>query len=566
MFSANLMRHCTARLAAALLLAVALLSISPALALAQIELSGTLLQADGLPMTASRLVVQNGPDDTSLVVPVDADGRFAFTLDEPGGYGLYATGLHHETLQMPLILTDQKKVALHIRLQAHTFALAPDTLYAVLGASDKAIRMQRQPDETFAVRLEAYADTLAYRIRYGFEASEFSSNKMVAGTMHDRLVFNDSGPFWDSEGDFFSVVDVKGDPFVDITFDPTVLPQRALDPTVGSDPPVIARIASIYLDVEERERRIGSAGNFIHHIFVANRERRAIRKQIAREQEALVRQWLLLRYFDELLPALPIGGKRLAREALESIPTDSPLWSYEAWSPVGASNIMYLIARKLKGEELLNSYVRRIIEEHPDPAVRAQFLYHGVYRAHHEGDERTKWLYFSILQDSHADTRQAEWAHRSFGLDRALQAGNAVPQFSFVSFDDPAVTITNTGLSGQMYLLDFWGTWCSPCIKEIPYLEEAYDQYKASGFEIVSIAFRDDPTDIEQFRKDRHPMPWLHTRVARKDDEAVKALFEITGIPRPILVGEDGIILAADRDLLDGKLLDVLAALYDGAE
>ncbi len=547
-------------------LAIVVLVASPTVSFAQIDLSGTLLQADGNPMAAAHLVIQNGPRDTSLVVPVNADGQFAVTMNEPGGYGLYATGVYHETLQMPLILTDQKKVELHIRLQTNAFALSPDTLYVVSPASEEAVQMQRRPDGTYAARLDAYADTLAYQIRYGYEPSEWRSDKITAGTMQDRLIFDDSGPFWDSEGDYFSVMDVPGEPFVDITYDLSALPRHELDPSVTSNPSVTARIAQVYFEVRERGRRIDFTGNFLNFMNAASRERGVVRRQIASEQDPLVRQWYLLRYFDDLPATLwPRHGRRLARKALESIPADSPFWSYEAWSPVGASNLMYRIARRLKGQELLKAYVRRVIEEHSDPDVRAQFLDHGLYYANSEGDEKTKWLYYSMLQDSYADTRQAEGARRDFDQDRQLQSGNPVPQFSFISFDDPTVTITNVDLQGRAYLLDFWGTWCAPCIKEIPYLEEAYDKYSESGFEILSIAFLDDPVDIKQFRENSYPMPWLHTRVARKDDNSIRDLFEITSFPRPILVDEDGIILAIDDELRESKLLDMVGAVYEGA-
>ncbi|MXZ05444.1 MAG: TlpA family protein disulfide reductase [Rhodothermaceae bacterium] len=362
-------------------------------------------------------------------------------------------------------------------------------------------------------------------------------------------------------------MDTPGETHVDITYDLSALPRHELDPSVTSNPSVIARIAQVYLEVEAMARRIGSKNKFLAFLTASSRERRAVRKQVASEQDPLVRQWYLLRYFDRLQASLlPRRDRRLAREALESIPEDSPLWSYEAWSPVGASNIMYGIAQRLKGQELLSSYVRRVIENHPDPDVRAQFLSHGLYYAHAEGDEKTKWLYYSMLQDSpHADTRTAEWARRDFDQDRQLQAGNPVPQFSFVSFDDPTVTITNVDLKGRVYLLDFWGTWCAPCIKEIPHLEEAYDRFTDSGFEILSVAFLDDPVDIQQFREDRYSMPWLHTRVSREDDSSVRNLFEITSFPRPILVDEDGIILATDDELRGNKLLDVIDAAYEGA-
>ena len=149
------------------------------------------------------------------------------------------------------------------------------------------------------------------------------------------------------------------------------------------------------------------------------------------------------------------------------------------------------------------------------------------------------------------------------GMSRTLlRAGNPVPQFSFVSFDDPTVTITNVDFEGQVYLLDFWGTWCAPCIEELPYLEEAYDRYSDSGFEILSIAVFDTREEIKQFRDDNYSMPWLHTLLTRGEYNSIMDLFELTRFPKPILVDESGIILAIDEELRGDKLLDVISTAY----
>ena len=66
------------------------------------NISGTLLGADGSPMAMAHVVIEDGPADTTFVVPVDGSGRFAFRLNEPGGYGMYAYGVHHQTLEIPL--------------------------------------------------------------------------------------------------------------------------------------------------------------------------------------------------------------------------------------------------------------------------------------------------------------------------------------------------------------------------------------------------------------------------------------------------------------------------------
>ena len=536
------------------------------------NISGTLLGADGSPMSMAHVLVKNGPTDTTIVAPVDDSGRFAFRLDEPGGYGIYATGVHHETLTIPFILAADEQVELHIRLAAIEAFSEVDSFYVVLADSEDGIGMQRRADGTLAALVETSEDTVAYRIRHGSKASEFSSDDLMAGTSQDRLAFNESGPFWDAEGDYFSVLDVHDGQFVDIVFDPSLFPGDASEPLVSSVPSSIADFAGIYLDVEKVQRQRSQAftknenGSYSVDFELVKQLTAPVKERISQEKDPLLHQWLILRYFDDLQFGPDSTDKPLAREAFETVAADSPFWTFEAWSLVGASNLLVTLARTLDDQETVRPYVQQVIDNHPDPDVRAQFLEVGLYMAITDEDEETKWSYYSILQDSHAGTSQAESVRRRFDPDRSLQAGNPVPEFSFVSFDDSTVTITDSGLSGRTYLLDFWGTWCGPCIEEIPALEEAYDRYKESGFEILSVAFLDDPSDIENFRRDRYPMPWLHTRVTRKDDSSVRKLFELTSFPRPILVDEEGIIVAIDTELRDGKVLDVVGAVYDGTE
>ena len=137
-----------------------------------------------------------------------------------------------------------------------------------------------------------------------------------------------------------------------------------------------------------------------------------------------------------------------------------------------------------------------------------------------------------------------------------------MPSFAFVALGDSSVTHTDEALRGKTYLIDFWGTWCGPCIEEMPYLHEAYEKYRGDGFEILSVAMMDERAAIEAFREERHPMPWLHTLVPQRDDEAVRTKFEVTSFPRPILVDASGTIIATDDALRGEKLAEVLARTF----
>ena len=92
---------------------------------------GMLLGADGHPMEMAHIVVELGPTDTTVIAQADQYGRFALSLDHPGGYGMYAIGLHHETLIVPLILTGYEDVDLQIRLSTHGSYLDADSLFVV---------------------------------------------------------------------------------------------------------------------------------------------------------------------------------------------------------------------------------------------------------------------------------------------------------------------------------------------------------------------------------------------------------------------------------------------------
>jgi thiol-disulfide isomerase/thioredoxin len=64
--------------------------------------------------------------------------------------------------------------------------------------------------------------------------------------------------------------------------------------------------------------------------------------------------------------------------------------------------------------------------------------------------------------------------------------GQPVPEISFQALD--GISLTLSTLRGTVMLINFWGTWCAPCLQEIPELVHLSHQFKARGFEVVGIA------------------------------------------------------------------------------
>lgn len=132
----------------------------------------------------------------------------------------------------------------------------------------------------------------------------------------------------------------------------------------------------------------------------------------------------------------------------------------------------------------------------------------------------------------------AELREAATGLLKRLEALGKPLAIKFTAVDGREVDLAS--LKGKVVLVDFWATWCGPCVAELPNIKAVYDKLHAKGFDIVGISFDDDKEKLTSFvRKEK--LPWPQYFEAGGDNK-FGAEFNVTTIPTMWLVDKQGVL------------------------
>jgi thiol-disulfide isomerase/thioredoxin len=124
---------------------------------------------------------------------------------------------------------------------------------------------------------------------------------------------------------------------------------------------------------------------------------------------------------------------------------------------------------------------------------------------------------------------------------------------------------------GKVVVVDFWATWCGPCLAELPNLKAVYDKYHGRGLEVVGVNVDDDQEELAKFLKE-NPLPWKTLVNSKGEKKGLSGgpadYYGISAIPAVFLMSRDGkvVSLAARGEQLGelvSKLMDEKARSTD---
>ena len=125
-------------------------------------------------------------------------------------------------------------------------------------------------------------------------------------------------------------------------------------------------------------------------------------------------------------------------------------------------------------------------------------------------------------------------APASAGSDLVPWTGGTAPPLALKDLSGNAVNLSD--LKGKVVLVNFWATWCAPCIEEMPSMQKLRDKIGISGFEVLAVNYQEGTARIYDFLKKRP----LKLTIIRDSDGAAKTAWGVKVFPTSFIIGPDG--------------------------
>lgn len=472
---------------------------------------------------------------------ISDDGTFSFNLDNEN-YTLFITAEDHYGLQIP-ILTEKENDVINItaRLDAYKYNDNMDDV-KIIGDWNNfkfgtASNMAKQEDGTYLFELKSDSNALGYQL-LNLETAGHSIN----GTNYDALEY-------DGGGDYKSYVNVK-DGIARIIFDPKKLyytDEKLPSVDFGAHKAlgIINQIQIKYNEESAKNRqhkatvKDGSAYNWTALAGML--------ENYLDSDENLVKRFAATKYTDIIYEGYQSSKMN---KVLDILPITDPLWELDFYTA-------YPFLKMVKGKVEADKYIDENFSKIKSVKVRASLLAaQGLDAKASDNPEKAAEI-FNKLDSEYANVSEISYFKQQLDPNNAITKGKQVPDFEVKLIHSDEI-VSRESMLGKFYLLDFWAVWCGPCRREMPNMHQVYKDFNSKNFTILSLSFDPKLEDVDKYRKESWEMPWLHTFVDNGFKNDLSKRFEVTGIPKPVLVNPQGIIIATGMELRGDELRKTL--------
>jgi cytochrome c biogenesis protein CcmG/thiol:disulfide interchange protein DsbE len=133
-----------------------------------------------------------------------------------------------------------------------------------------------------------------------------------------------------------------------------------------------------------------------------------------------------------------------------------------------------------------------------------------------------------------------------------VEEGQVAPDFTLPDIRPDAPAVTLSALQGSVVYVDFWASWCVPCLRSLPEINTLYQQYRDQGFKVLAITIDTELDHAEDFLLDlAEPIEYL---VLSDIDSDVMYEYGVRGMPTSFLIDRDGVVHKVHEGYRDGDI------------
>lgn len=521
--------------------------------LAGTRLSGELRGAGGHPLPLAQVFLSGLTGDPSKAIvsaTASPGGTFALEVPGPGLYLLWLAAPGHTPQHYPMAVeADEKSLTLKATLVPYRYR-EPFEKVLILGSWNQysfrdAEPMQAQPDGTWVYERAVAEEQVSYQL-----LGAAAENRSIPGTQADGYTI-------DAGGDYRCQLKTR-EGRVRIVFEPAKL-LRGTETEQGRiefDRKHAHLLRLIHLTREADESRRKAFAAYKAHAQQGGEaapfkfDHGALPQTLLTTMRSSRNPLFLRQGASLLLFSLPFQGWKedprsatLAKEVLELVPPESPLWALH-------TSVLSLIS-SLVPEGSREALLREFVNRNPERSVQVSAL-GALISATPAGDEATLSALCKELEPYAKDIPLARFLLSEYSPERKTAKGKPVPAFALKLLEGDKEVSRET-LSGRFYLIDFWATWCGPCVASMGRLHAVQEKFQGrGGFTLLSVSLDDEVEAIQQFRDGPWKMPWLNAHAAGGFGSSMARDFEVSHLPQMLLVDPQGVIVATDRELAQG--------------
>jgi len=187
---------------------------------------------------------------------------------------------------------------------------------------------------------------------------------------------------------------------------------------------------------------------------------------------------------------------------------------------------------------------------------QTQSLVHATMLAERTQNATLREIYLGLLESEHSKDPLVRQFLKSRGKSPYV---GTVFEAELSRLDGSTLKLP-ADLLGKVVVIDFWATWCGPCVAEVPHMKKVYQQYKDKGVEIIGISLDKSRQKLTDFIAQRE-LKWVHTFSGKAWQDPTATAYGVQGIPSIWIIGKDGKVVSDNaRANLEATIEKALAA------